>query len=463
MLCGCVYFVYLSSSDSLCDLLKDVALGVDGSIIICTESGHVFVRTRNLKAGQGSSVKTFKFQRIPYIQRVTQVCANATGAFAALRSDWNPEEVQVIGNRLSQDLATVQPVLKLIEPDQHLIGMSLGGSGMAVRSPVDPEPGSDEEEEDAAVQSDIRQLKSLASLILRLKEARKGTDGTNVLDLNNMPYSADLVVHVRSNGIDLPAHRVILAARSAVLDQVLSEAVTVRDTGSNVAVQGHATKVASQKLARITFGGCHPLTVFILMAYLYSDEPLAVWDHRVSHAIQRQLEQLKVKPPQLKVELQSLASLLGLEALSTVLDAPVKRTPKLILSQDLQRLFSGNQSKSVGDPIRRPLAPDVVLQLAEREVYCHSVILRARSPFFAAFFDDKDWTANRWTREGTVVVNLKHMKWHAVEPVLKFICIGGDRGIFDVIKDVHSVDELIDYMFDVMAVAVSGVAMLTVL
>jgi len=54
--------------------VRDVALGADGSIIICTESGHVFVRARNAKAahGQGAGAKTFKFQQVPYIQRVVR-------------------------------------------------------------------------------------------------------------------------------------------------------------------------------------------------------------------------------------------------------------------------------------------------------------------------------------------------------------------------------------------------------
>ena len=458
---GCVYLVHLSSINPSWNVLKDVALGVDGSIVVCTESGHVFVRSRNLKAGQGSSAKTFKFQRISSIQRITQVCANATGAFAALRSDWHPEEVQVAGNRLSQDLSTVQPVSKLVAPDEPPIGTLFGTSGAPLNPPMDLEEGSDEEEEDAAIQSDIKRLKSLTSVILQLKETRKGADSASGLDFNNMPYDADLIVHVQSKGIDLPAHRVILAARSSVLNQVLSEAKMIRDTKSSVAVQGRVAKGVSQKLARVTFMGCHPLTVLILLAYLYSDEPLPIWDHRVSHAVQRQLEQLKVRPAQLKAELQSLASLLELGALSDVLGAPVKRTPKPVLSENLQKLFSRNQSEGTGIRPRRPLAPDVVLQLAEREVYCHSVILRARSPFFAAFFDDKDWTANRWTPEGTIAVNLKYMKWRAVEPVLKFICTGGDREIFETVEDVRSVDELIDYMFDVMAVAVGSGAMLT--
>ncbi|EJF64315.1 hypothetical protein DICSQDRAFT_54213 [Dichomitus squalens LYAD-421 SS1] len=433
--------------------VRDVALGVDGSIIICTESGHVFVRSRNLKAGQGSSVKTFRFQRVPYVQRVTRVCANATGAFAALREDFHPMEVRVVGNRLPQDLASVQPYLKLISPDER--SSPSGTSGTVLSPSTEIPPGSDEEEdeEDSAVQSDVKQVKALTSVILRLKEARKGSDAISALDYNDLPYHADLIVNVQSNGIELPTHRVILAARSSVLGEVLSETKTIRDTKSSVAIQGHASKGASPKLARVTFAGCHPLSVLILIVYLYSDELLAVWDPRISHAIHRQLEQLKVKPPQLKAELQALSSLLGLSALSDVVNAPVKRTPKSILSEDMQKLFFRTQTEGVGARARRPLAPDVVLHLADREVFCHSVVLRARSPFFAAFFDDKDWTAKRWTPEGTIVVNFKHMKWRAVEPALKYLCGGGDKEIFDVVEDAHSVDDLIDYAFDVMAVA----------
>ncbi|KAI0358283.1 hypothetical protein OH77DRAFT_1421600 [Trametes cingulata] len=432
--------------------VRDVALGVDGSIIICTESGHVFVRSRNLKAGQGPSAKTFKFQRIPYIQRVTQVCANATGAFAALRSDWVSDEVKVVGHRLPQDLATIQPYLHLRAPgaEEGTVGTSsVPASGTSPDTvPVLEE--SDEEEEDGAVQSDIRQLKALCQVVLRLKEARKGAEGAAVFDPEDMPFGADLLVHVQSTGIELPVHCVILAARSTVLCQVLAEGKTIRDPRSNVAVQGHATKGVSRRY-RLTFAGCHPLSVLILFVYLYFDDPLAVWDHRIAHAVYSQLEKVKAKPAQVKAELQGLASLLDLPALSDVLDAPVKRAPKATLARDLQRLFTINQAEGSRAP--RPLAGDVVLQLAEREVYCHSVVLRARSPFFAAFFDDRDWTVKRWTQEGTVVVVLKHLKWRAMEPVLKYLCCGGDKEIFDVVEDVRSADELIDFMFQVMAAA----------
>ncbi|KAH9935996.1 uncharacterized protein BXZ73DRAFT_89477 [Epithele typhae] len=393
--------------------VRDVAIGMDGSIIICTESGHVFVRSRNLKAGQGASVKTFKFQRVPHVQRITQVSANATGAFAALRYDWRMDEVSVYGNLFPQDLAVVQPYLRM---------------NLVQYSPVG---------------ADVGQIRSLCSVIVGLKAARKATEGAKTPDFDAMPLDADLIVHVQSTGINLPAHRVILAARSSQLHQALSEGKTFGDHG--ISVQGHVPKPKTTKTPKLTFGGCHPLTVLILLVFLYTDEPLAVWDPRIT----------TVNPTQIKAELQSLASVLGLTSLSDVLGAPVKRAVKPTLVRDMQQLFSSSQDQTsgIGARAQRPLAPDVVLQLADRDVSCHSVILRARSPFFTAFFNDHDWTRNRWTPEGSLLVNLKHMKWRAVEPALKYILCGNDKEIFSVVEDVRSADELIDFMFEVMAVA----------
>ena len=68
-------------------------MGSDGSIALCTESGHVYMHTRNMKVAQGGA-KAFKFQRIPFIQRVVSVCANSTEAFAALRVDGRQARVR---------------------------------------------------------------------------------------------------------------------------------------------------------------------------------------------------------------------------------------------------------------------------------------------------------------------------------------------------------------------------------
>ena len=94
---------------------------MDGSILVCTESGHVFLRSRAAPSpgaanslvdaaeisgtGAGSSAgKAFKFQRIPYLQRVVRVYANSAGAYAVLRVDAKAEDVRVEGKVLRENL-----------------------------------------------------------------------------------------------------------------------------------------------------------------------------------------------------------------------------------------------------------------------------------------------------------------------------------------------------------------------
>ena len=51
-------------------VFRDVTLGADGTVILCTESGHVYVRQR-LEKGW-----SFKFSKVPGLQRVLCVRGN---------------------------------------------------------------------------------------------------------------------------------------------------------------------------------------------------------------------------------------------------------------------------------------------------------------------------------------------------------------------------------------------------
>ena len=70
---------------------------------------------------------------------------------------------------------------------------------------------------------------------------------------------------------------------------------------------------------------------------------------------------------------------------------------------------------------RDPLRPDTLLALSDRLVSAHSLVLRVRSPFFSTFFADPVWASKRWSQDGTVVLDLQHVRWQAFEYVLKFI------------------------------------------
>ncbi|KAF8205776.1 hypothetical protein K438DRAFT_1918026 [Mycena galopus ATCC 62051] len=417
--------------------VRDVALGADGTIIICTESGHVFVRSRSGKMGQGgggaASSKTFKFQRVPFIQRVTQVCANTTGAFGALRVDFRPEPIRIEGNSMAEDLATVQPY-KASPPAVHLKDESAPIPESPRWSYVGDEG---EDAEDAGIEADFRRIWHLCKLLPSRNTALP------------LRCGADVMVHVRA--LAFPAHRVILGARSPVLCGVLAGSA-LRDTQAHITIKATSTPTSGPVRTRLDVKGCEPITVLILLEYLYSDELLAIWDRRLAAALQQELTTHKIKPGQVKLELQALARVLELPLLAQALESPAKRVPVPSVVRDMEELFRAVQPGKL-DAVKAPIAADVILQLADRDVYCHSTILRARSPVFASFFDEGDWTSKRWDADGTIKVNLKHLRWHVMEYVLKYMCCGRDAEIFENLEFARSVDEVLEFTFDVMAAA----------
>nr|GAT49402.1 predicted protein [Mycena chlorophos] len=404
--------------------VRDVALGADGTIIICTESGHVFVRTRNAKSGQISSTKAFKFQRLPYLQRVTQVCANNAGAFGALRVDYRPDPIRVEGNTIAEDLAAIQPYLA--SPPPSFIKDE--------NSPLPETPPSmfvsgdeHDEAEDTSVEADFIRLWRLCRLL------KTGP-------VTPHRHGADVLVHV--NGKDFAAHRAILAARSSGWRSVFAGKV-LRDV--NVIIKPSSS--AGPIRTRLDVKGCSPIAVLILLEYLYSDDLLAIWDRRIISALQSELTAAKVKPMQVKSELQQLAKMLGLPLMEQALEAQARRAPSPSLNRDLLELFRAPEITAA------TVVPDVVLQLADREVTCHSAILRACSPVFSSFFDGPDWTAKRRDAQGVVKIDLRHMRWHVMEFVLQYMLCGAEAEMFENLEFAKSVDDALEFMFDVMAVA----------
>ncbi|KAJ3515702.1 hypothetical protein NLJ89_g1583 [Agrocybe chaxingu] len=437
--------------------VKDVALGSDGSIIICTESGHVFVRTRNAKSSSG---KAFKFERVPYLQRVTQVCANSTGAFGALRIDYVPKAIQVTGTTIAEDLKTVQPYLKFYHaPDESdsendkVARPHANSSGRRPRSAtLTSSLHFDDEPEDETIEDDIDSILELCDVLAVEQRMRKRDGGSINYDGVLLPHGADTMIHVQSGAV-FPAHRVILAARSQAFETLLSGSKAFIDQKSSFSLKLMPAKpgpgLGVFKLTRLSISGCHPLAVLIFLSYLYSDTLVAVWDRRVAVSVEKELALSNANPAQIKADLQALARVLELPLLAAALEPPVKREPAPSMAQDMQRLFDAVQKGSLSK--LSPLAPDVVLQLADKDVYTHSVILRARTSLFASFFDLEDWTIKRWASDGSIRIDLKHLTWHVMKFVLGFMCCGQDAEMFHVLDFIHSLDELLRFMFDVLA------------
>ncbi|KAI0091451.1 hypothetical protein BDY19DRAFT_1030603 [Irpex rosettiformis] len=447
--------------------VKDVALGSEGSIIVCTESGHVFVKAR-------TTGKATKFQRVPYLQRVVRVCANSTGAFGALRVDAELDPIDIVGNLLKDDLALVQPYL--LRPGDT-DGESGYEEGEDVLEELKETLDIDEQDESPAITKDYQELASLCRLLLEHKASR-GTgpfsEDAGMQTANGNCHGADLVIHVESGSRPrIPAHCAILAARSPVLAEVLAGPRIVEYKQDNVSVKVSLAKqpmssvnvpLAPWKRPRdVTFRGCHPLTVLILFVYLYTDKVLSIWDWRVANRLKEQLNRLGVDATRVKMELRACAGVFQLEALGVVLEAAFKREVPVSLVKDISPLaFEGSSASPSVEELAankghhhgalQSLATDVVLVLVDKEVPCHSVILRARCPLFRAMFDEDVWTVGRWSREGVIRIEFRHMRWAVVKYVVRFL-YGEDREIFDVLETVKSAEELIEFMIDVMAVA----------
>ena len=424
--------------------------------MVATQSGHVFVRSRNAKSGQSSSAKTFKFHRVPYLQRVTKVCANNTGAFGALRVDYQPEEIRLSGMTASQHMAAVQPYLVLPPGAEE---------DYTSRVVIDID--------DSSVEQDIRYLETLCKVLILDHRRRQEPNGRGLFNGVQFAHGADLLVQSGS-GMEVPAHRVWLAARSSVLLGLFSATRGVQDPESKISIR---LSDAEGPLPRLVFAGCQSLSILVILVFLYSDQLLCLWDPRVVTSLSEPLRDLAVKIPQLQFEVQSLARILNLPGLADAAQYPAKRAVQPTIPADMLRLASNTQQNGLAlmranGRVQSPLRPDTIIQLRDRDYLCHSVILRARCPLLAGFFDDEDWTIRRWDEYGSVKIDMKHLDWRVMEFVVRFLC-GGDENsavLFENLGELHldlggrsakptlgstPNDDVLDFMFDVIAAAVS--------
>lgn len=418
--------------------VRDVDIGGDDTLIVCTRSGHVYVRSRSLKSTVTSgSNRSFKFQRVPHIQRVVAVCANSTGSFGALRVEYKPPPIQVTGRSLEADMTAIMPFV----PEVDVI------SGRARATGGNRIPANDETD-DAEVLDDIGSLERLMDM-LRRPEGVLFDKGTVTAAST---HDADIMVCVDKN-LAFPAHRLVLAARCRSLRAVLSGSEPLNDKhGMTISFLPFVT---SSILGYLHMTGVKPLSTLILLHYLYSDDLLALWDRRVGLVLAEQCKAVGILPMQIKCELVTLAELLELPQLAQALQSVVKRAPALTACVHYRELFDHVQSAtdpSEPDIRTDPLAPDVALHLRDKVVYTHSVVLRARCPFFSAFFGDKDWTSRRRNRLGVVDVQMNHLEWEVMQFVLGFICFGEEK-LFDTLDFLESADDVAEFMFRMLAAA----------
>ena len=370
--------------------VTDVAVGLDGAVILSTVSGHVFVRTKRYEAYTAPSSskslsaptqprgESWKFSKVPGLQRVVKVASNSTGSFAAIRSDVPLKPIEIERRSLADDLMMLMPQWRRLGAAavEFLATHTTRRWGAS---------DSDDEEDnyDMAVDRDV----AVARL---LHEAVERWDETGALDGDAAhAIEAGCSLTVIAAHIRIPAHHVILRAR-------LGDRLLAMDD------------------SELHLPGASDFAAMLFLHYVYTDELVPVWNPRVTALVrERHPDMRKLQIGSVKVELQVLANTFGLGALSQRLASHSKHSAGSTLVKDL----------SVLSPLVTPTPPDcdIVLELQDREVRCHSAVLRARCPFFETFYSSADWTSERTSVKDPLRFDLEHLSWSVMEPVMRFL------------------------------------------
>jgi hypothetical protein len=358
--------------------VTDVGVGLDGSIILSTVSGHVYIRNSKRAEGAGPKLtsgvstppiglKAGSWSRVPYLQRVINVTAS-TGAYAALRSDVPLKLIDIEGTTLAQDLLSILPHWQRISAQSKMSKRVAASKNTNVES-------DDEDEADAGIERDVE----VATIMLEVLEE---------WDMSWEEHAIGSDVLVEVGDIRIPAHRLILSSRSPVLAKQLTST------------------------SRVAFA-CSPFTALLVLHYLYFDNFPPIWDSRIGSRVRDHKSTIQLDFAAIKSELQSLSTQLQLPALSRSLTSHVRSPPDSVITRIYTQLLATTSTSSTNQ------RPDIVLHLSDKSITAHSVILRSRSVFFATFYGDDDWSRSRKS-DNIINFDFRHVRSEVMELILRY-------------------------------------------
>jgi len=408
----------------------DVAVGQDGSIILCTASGSVWrkekraniksVRTRGPEAARP---KDYKFVRVPNLTRAVAVRSNAYGAFTTVRKDCDVtrEQIAVAAPGIWDDMFPLLP---------------FANYGEVVESEESKEP-------------QLRFWKPATpgpspALIKRAIIASPGSED-DLLDLCKRyePLSEtqyDIWITSNVTDVKIPVHSFLLKARSKVLRDALAQ---FHDTYYYSINDVMSIEYGQDGHIQLQFQGADFLTIANFVLYLYTENVIDVW-HYTSQALQ-----LAPRYRQVRTELMKIASHLDMRQLERAVRVMIE--PMRCLSDDFEMAILDSHFFSDAD---------IVIELADdQERPAHSVLLCARCPFFDGLFHGRAggmWLSNRRNAGENGVeptkVDLKHVEARIFDMVLRHIYADTGDELFDEVVT-RDLDEFLELVIEVMSVA----------
>ena len=408
----------------------DVAVGQDGSVILCTSSGSVWrkerranIRTVRVKDGPTPKLKPYKFVRVPNLTRAIAVRSNAYGAFTAVRKDTEVTREQVLVKPASL-WTDMFPLLSFSKYGEVHSDESSDTPQLRFWQPATKGPSA------AQVKRAVILHKEAEADFLKICQRFEPLTGSQ--------YDAWITSNVTD--VHIPVHAFVLKARSRVMRAALTQ---FQATYYFSIADMMAIEYGQDGQIHIKLQGADFLTIANLVLYLYTDEVIDVW-HYTSKALQYAARYRSVR-----TELMKIASNLELRQLERAVRLMID--PVKSLCQDMKTAATDSDLFSDAD---------VVIDLADDdERLAHSVLLCARCPFFEGLFHGRAGGIWMTTRRGAAEenadlpkVDLKHVEARVFDLVLRHIYADTGLELFDdvVTKDFEEFAELV---LEVMSVA----------
>ncbi|KDN43934.1 hypothetical protein K437DRAFT_268933 [Tilletiaria anomala UBC 951] len=405
--------LFTFSIDQPSDSVRDVTIASDGSAILCTELGHVFVRAKRSEGGGGAQTSKytpniggkgvrkggFKFYQIPHLQRVVKVAMNASGGFCAIRSDAIGKEIKARGGSLEEALQSQLPHLRTYSLQDSDQGISISVGIMNVMTPVpEVEEQSDTDDGEDERASSLRYVR-IAQLIGESVRRR---------------------VPVLAKALETPGTKGILPP-------------------------GVGGKQAAPGIVTLTLPSCSFHTTLFLLHYLYADDLPPVWTASIGMQVERSYSALRIDRETVRNQRQTLAALLQLSALAPSLESPVPRPPTLTLRRDMESAFE----KYVSSPDAGADIYDVELRF-KRSDRTSSLGDPASVPFVHLGAEPPPFSSGRW-KGGLLEIDMTNMQWTIMQVVLRYLYANSGVAVFKGCNQGVAQEDFIDDIVEVLA------------
>ncbi|KAL8810050.1 MAG: hypothetical protein Q9200_002883 [Gallowayella weberi] len=406
--------------------VRDVDVGQDGSVIICTEAGSVWRRTKRAKVKDanapllaGYKPKDYKFSRIPGLTRIIAVRSNTFGAYAAIRGDNNVLKSQIpVGPRtLWSDFYPLLPFRDMAPEEED---SETEHPRLRFWTPTVPS----------------NNTSTILQALLHAPDVEQSVADQLAENRRTGHLNCDMHIRTTASEVHIPVHECILAARSSTLSRALS---TFRDDYFFTISQTLTIEYDKDGKILLLFTGMDFLTVFNFVLYIYTDTVADVWvqTRRPAHVVSRYRL--------VRSELMQIAAQLNMPKLEQAVRAQIQ--PAKSLHEDLDR--------GIRDPSYFENG-DVAILLDGAELKAHSSILCQRCPFFEGLFQGRaagQWISARRQQSPEVVqVDLKHINAETFVFVRRHIYTDVGEELFD---DVNCPDleSFLDLVLEVISVA----------